>query len=60
VWDGLVAADGNLYLTTVNGETLRYSGFQRGMRQRPRVPLKPKVYRKDPGEALSPKGLTLK
>ena len=51
VWDGLVAAGGNLYLTTMNGETLCYAGFQRGLRERPRPTARPKIFR--PNEVSS-------
>ncbi len=47
VWDGMVAANGNLYLTTMNGETICYSNYNRGVRQRPRSTARPKVYRQD-------------
>jgi hypothetical protein len=26
VWDGMIASGGNLYITTMNGEVIRYSG----------------------------------
>jgi len=56
VWDGLVAAGGNLYLTTMNGETLCYAGFTRGLRQRPKAPDMRGIYRQD--EAVPRKSIS--
>ena len=56
VWDGLVAAGGNLYLTTMNGETLCYAGFTRGLRQRPKAPDRRGIHRQD--EAVPSKSIS--
>jgi hypothetical protein len=57
VWDGLVAADGNLYLTTMNGEATCYSGFKRGLRQRSKPTARPQIFR---STELPRKGLSIR
>ena len=47
VWDGLVAAGGNLYLTTLDGETICLSGVENRGRQRSRTPARPKIFRQN-------------
>jgi hypothetical protein len=47
VWDGLVAAGGNLYLTTLGGETICLAGVENRGRQRSRTPARPKIFRQN-------------